>query len=607
MDLLLLASSAWADWLGPPVAPFFWKAQLFERQTWESLTFLLRMVLTLGGGMLILFWWRARRVGKGFRERTAKRIAMGMIVLSYFVYFDFFNPNVRYADYYHRMEVFLHYTGSKYFEQLSYTRIYECTAVAEIENGRGAAVARRQQRDLRTNQIKPTIETDVYEDHSKCKRFFRTDTTEGRELWESFKTDVAWFERAGRGSYWQNMQKDHGYSPPPVWTMTGKIFSSLGSADHDFFLKLMWIDPLLQAGIIAMFWWAFGWKAATVAAVFWGVNAPSNFYWNGGAFLRQDWIFLLSASMCLLRKRMFALGGAALAWSSLIRLFPVILSAGCLVIMAIHFVRHRRFHPDHLRMLGGAILAAGILVPVSSIVCAPTVQEEGATTPAVVEPWKSFASHIALQNKTPLTNHMGLETILAHDWVPSLRSFTDGTWRDEPNGRMRFSRNDNLDDPFDDWKKGRLDRFEALKPVYLVLVAGLMAWTVWALRRTKLLWVGQALSLALCMSLANVACYYFSMFVIASALVRVRPMLAPVLLVGSGASQILLGSYYWADDRYTAQSYLFFALGIILLYAYSRPFSTARLQAWLRNEPEPKGSGDRKRKAQHEGHTEAAK
>ena len=62
-----------------------------------------------------------------------------------------------------------------------------------------------------------------------------------------------------------------------------------------------------------------------------------------------------------------------------------------------------------------------------------------------------------------------------------------------------------------------------------------------------------------------------------------------VRVVTSGASQLLLDNYYWVDDKYNAQSWLFFALAILVLFAYSRPFSVPRLKAWLEGKPEPKG------------------
>ena len=53
-------------------------------------------------------------------------------------------------------------------------------------------------------------------------------------------------------------------------------------------------------------------------------------------------------------------------------------------------------------------------------------------------------------------------------------------------------------------------------------------------------------------------------------------------------SQILLLSYYWVDDKYTAQAWLFAVFSLVLLWGYSRPFSFARLRAWWAGEPEPK-------------------
>jgi hypothetical protein len=168
---------------------------------------------------------------------------------------------------------------------------------------------------------------------------------------------------------------------------------------------------------------------------------------------------------------------------------------------------------------------------------------------------------------------MGLETMIEHDWK----------------GRMRFTRDDNMDDPFAGWKQGRLDRFQQMKPVFIGIVGFVFLWTAWALRRTKNLWVGMAVGPALVMSLTNLTCYYYSYFMVSAALVILRPQIGPAMLVTSGASQILLNNYYWVDDKYNAQSWLFYTLALLVLFAYSRPFSIARLKAWWEGKPEPKG------------------
>jgi multidrug transporter EmrE-like cation transporter len=188
--------------------------------------------------------------------------------------------------------------------------------------------------------------------------------------------------------------------------------------------------------------------------------------------------------------------------------------------------------------------------------------------------YKEFVQHtLRTHNNTPLTNHMGLETILVHDWE----------------GRMRFTRDDNLDDPFQLWKQGRLDRHHKLRLVHLGIVALLFGWTVWALRRTKSLWISEALAAPLVMALTNLTCYYYSMFILAAALPKARRPLGPAVLVTSGASQILLLAYYWVDDKFTAQAWLFGIFSLVMLAAYSRPFSMERFKAWWAGKPEPKG------------------
>jgi hypothetical protein len=552
ISALATGSGAYPRWLD---TVFFerWPGALLQRDWFEAFTVALSIGLSLVGAGLLLIEQRARRLGEPYPEKKARRIGILLTVVAFLLYFDFFNPNTRYAAYYHRHELYHYYLGSKYFTEVGYDRLYACTAIAEVELGRGAQIRKREIRDLGSkNLIMPTTETYIFDDPGQCKNHFTS------ERWDAFKQDVTWFEQSSRGEYWENMQKDHGYNPPPVWTMTGKAIASLAPAGDGFFKLLALIDITLQLGTVLLINWAFGWRAMTLAAIFWGCNAPANFYWTGGAFLRQDWIFFAIAALCLLRKRYFVLAGVALTWSTLLRIFPVALFGGIGIIALFHLLRHRRPHPDHLRFFGGAALAIAVLVPASMAVTGK-------------DSYRAFADHIALHKDTPLTNHMGLETMLVHDWQ----------------GRMVFSRDDRLDDPFEGWKAGRTERKHALRPVFLAINVLLLGWLAWALHRTKLLWIGMALSVPIIISLTNLTCYYFSVFLAVAALVRPRQALGPAYLALAGASQVLLGRFYWIDDKYTAESYLFVAFGVAMLYAYSRPFKLADLIASVRPRAKP--------------------
>ena len=186
-----------------------WEGPWFEKDNWEKLTKGTRIFLTMAGALFLIYEVRARRLRERLRLRTRKTIAYAMTALAFFVYFDFFNPNVRYEEYYHRHELYHYYLGSKFSKELGYLRLYECTMIAEIELGRGANVRKREVRDLRENLIKPVESTYIVKDPDHASSTFTQSAGE-------HSTDIEWFYKSAAGSYWEGMQKDHGYNPPPV-------------------------------------------------------------------------------------------------------------------------------------------------------------------------------------------------------------------------------------------------------------------------------------------------------------------------------------------------------------------------------------------------------
>ncbi len=548
----------------------FWDAEIFKKPQWVGVMFGLRVTLCLLGAIFLLYEVRARRMGEHISERLKRGLAVTMAILAFGAYFDFGNPNVRYSEYYHRHELYHYYLGSKYSEELGYKRLYDCTMIAEIENGRRSQIEKREFRDLRVNLIKKAQDTYIFDEPERCTQHF------SQARWEDFKKDVDWFYNSARGSYWERMQQDHGYNPPPVWTMTGKALASLHPADGDFFKILASIDVVLQAGMIVLLFWAFGYRVGAVGAVFWGCNAAANFYWTGGAFLRQDWMFLLVASLALARKRFFFLAGAALMWSALLRVFPAALFGGWAAMVVMFVIERLRgrpsvdgktgllglLHPDHRRLIGGALVALCVLVPASM------------ATTGGPKAYQDFFAHIQTHKHTPLTNHMGLPTIISHNW----------------DGRMRFTRNENLDDAFQVWKEGRNRRVDKLKVVQYGALLAFFLWIAWAVHKSRLLWIGPALSLPLVMCLTDLTCYYYSMYIAAAVLALPRRGIGAALLMTGAASTLLLGKnigyaptnvsgFYFVDDNFAVQSYLFLIFSMLMLWDYSRPFSIERLKS----------------------------
>src|SRR5262245_39649362 len=139
MTLLSAAVESLNLALGAP-GDFFWNADIFQKDTWERLMKGTRVLLTLGGALLLIYEMRAQRMGEYIPERTKRMWAYVLTVLAFGVYFDYGNPNTRYSEYYHRHEFYHYYLGSKYFKEVEYHRLYECTAIAEVESGRRAQI-----------------------------------------------------------------------------------------------------------------------------------------------------------------------------------------------------------------------------------------------------------------------------------------------------------------------------------------------------------------------------------------------------------------------------------------------------------------------------------
>ncbi len=530
------------DWLfeNPLFRPL--PGRWLQAGPWNQLMLGLSIGLPLIASGLLLLEARARRLGQPPSERLVRRLCIAFSAAGFLTYFSFFNPNVRHEPYYHRHELYHYYLGSKYFDELGYRRLYVCTAVAEIELGRGRELASKPLRDLSaSNLLRPTSETFVYSDPEQCKRHFSP------ERWQAFRADVRWFESVSRGPYWDRMRIDHGYNPPPVWTMTGQLLSSMQPAGDHFFKLLAGLDVALQLGALLLLGWAFGARVMAIGAVFWGCNGAATFFWTGGAFLRQDYFFLFVAALCLARKRRFAAAGAALTWSALLRVFPVVLFAGPGLLILFELLRTRRLHPDHARFLLGAGLAGGLLVGASAAVCGTDAYPE-------------FVRHIAVHKQTALTNNMGLEFLAAHDY----------------GDRMFFTVDERLPDAMQLWKDAYGANVRARRPLLVGISAIVLLWMAWALRRMRLLWVGMALSLPLLTCVLALTCYYYAVFIAPAALTLLSPALAPAYLALAGSSQVLSRTFYWIDDRYAAQSLLFLVLSLLMLVALSRPLPLGR-------------------------------
>jgi hypothetical protein len=195
----------------------------------------------------------------------------------------------------HQGDTFHAYLGAKYFPELGYTHLYACTAVADWQAGLRGPRVERPMRNLETNQLETSAE--ILAQPSRCTSRFTP------ERWSAFAADVSWLRSQTLPRRWNRFQQDHGYNATPVWTLLARSLTQGGPADRVQIALLRLLDPLILLLMWSCVCWAFGWRIACVAAVYWGTNYAAPFGWTGGAILRQDWLACTVIGICLLRRR----------------------------------------------------------------------------------------------------------------------------------------------------------------------------------------------------------------------------------------------------------------------------------------------------------------
>lgn len=503
-------------------------------------------------------FYEAHRAGmrKPVAERWKKFIGVTLGIAAIVAYFNGFRFG--YPKYYHRWDQFHYYMGAKYFRELGYGNLYKCGAVAQEELGVVDYVDEDSGKTMRVDMAKevrhpdkkirklggdnllipagPVLDNPVEE----CKKGFSP------ERWGLFKEDVKFFRIASGKGYWEDMQKDHGYNPPPVWTIAGHYLGELHPATTRYLQFLASLDLIYLAGMFGAIWWAFGWRVFAVAAIFWGCQSSAPFYWTGGAFLRQDWLFYLVLASCLARKRYFKLAGASMVYAGLLRIFPGLAVIGWLTVAGAYIFRHKRMAKTHQQMLLGGVLAAAVLIPLSLHV-------------AGKNSYQQFYEHtIKVHDHTPLTNHMGLRVLISHK---------PGTGTES--GRMKYTQDSKLIDPFEVWKRMREERYAKYRFVAYGIIGLSLAFFIYVVRRVRSMWVAQCLGQIWIILLSQLTCYYYSFMILVAPLTRLKRGIEAPLFGFAALTQFIWITFGYNDDRYTVLTAvsLIFCYGLLCAFA----------------------------------------
>jgi hypothetical protein len=480
--------------------------------------------------LVLLMHWLLR----GLRRWVDVTTDVMLLVLGLFSFGAWWNLGHFHFDHYvHIWEHYHYYMGGKYGPELRYSRLYECTAVADIEDGFRMRVKKRHMRDLAiTNELGSSDQ--ILANPGLCKDHFTP------ERWKQFRDDIRIFRGQFPYDRWDESQTDHGYNGTPVWGIAGRLIANAFPPTAENIFRIACIDSALLVLMWAVAWWAFGWRATCVALLWWGLDFPARFYWNGGSMLRYDWLFWLVVGICLLKKRYHFAGGMALTYTTLLRIFPGFVIAAIVLKALGRIVRLRRLVVSraHLRFAAGCIMAMAILIPASS------------WATGGLDSWQEFAQNSRKHLHTALTNNMGLKTALGYDFPTS----------------AKFTRDGNLPDPFTVWKDARAYFYHKREPI---LLAVLFIFCIILARAgdREPDWSAACLGTGLIVMASELTCYYYG-FLLAYGLMWERRKVPGVIITAlASITCIFPQRLVWNDDHFTAMS-LAIVIGIILTTAW---------------------------------------
>jgi hypothetical protein len=414
----------------------------------------------------------------------------------------------------HEHDAFHYYVGARYFRELGYTQLYRCALAADLEAGLDPGP---RLRDLETNRLLPA--TTQLDAARACKARFEP------ERWQAFARDLDWFRARLAPRDWQQIREDHGFNGSPVWLLAGGLAArAAGGAS-----ALPWLaalDPLLLLATWFGVTSAFGWRVAAIAAVFWGTNGFAGFDWTGGSLLRQDWLAALLLGIACLRRERPLLGGALLATSALLRVFPALLIAGVVAARALAALRARSMAP----LRGLAPFAAGVALAVALLVPLATVQSG-------VAAWSGFAANSRKLLDTPLLNHMGLRPAVAFERESSAR-------RMEQAGAA---------EPFERWKETQRARYAERA---WILAALALVWLALFARGVSDLpdWAAAALAAGAIPIATQLTAYYHAALAALALLVALHPGAGIAMLLFAAATQGIAFSLPYSDLPFVAMS-----------------------------------------------------
>lgn len=348
----------------------------------------------VGFAMILIVARTLRRSELSAEQRAAwhQRLGVGLLAVSAVAALNYFYVS-RSRQFLHRWDLFHTVMTTRYFEELGYTKLYECAYVFD-QRGPNRLRDVKRIRDLETLRHKSTRHL---VEQSDCEKRF---TPERRA---SFLRDLEFFYRLTPSrAKWKRVLGDKGYNGTPLYTAVVRALVGGGELSltrlhllalldvvlilFAFFLLYRFVDPVVALG----------------ALIFFCVNFPNRFTHMGGSILRFDYVVFLILAVVALRRSRYGLAGALVALSGMERGFPVLFAVGLFVKAIYDLVSTRRVARRYLWFFGAFVATAVICFGIS-------------LTTSGFDSWQGFVDNIRLHTSRSAGFRIGFRHMFMMD------------------------------------------------------------------------------------------------------------------------------------------------------------------------------------------------
>ncbi len=306
------------------------------------------------------------------------------------------------TKYVHFYDAYHYLLGPKYYTELGYFDLYECTVLADAETTR--FIGNSEIRDLRGYRH---IKANRVRANSRCKSNFSP------ERWEAFKADYEAIAKAAGPHTIRRAIRDYGYNGTPFNAWVGAHIADSFQLNYTSLTLATLIDTLSICALMAGIALTFGFNLGSLLAIAFFTAFSDRFAYIGASFFRYHWMVLSGFGLIAMARRRYATSSVLLSLAAMLNVFPVLFMLGIGAKACSDVVRTQIVRRAHVRFTLASLATASTAFLISVL------------QPGGLANWREFFGDMSKHSQLITVSRIGYKYLLLYRGEASLEGFSN--------------------------------------------------------------------------------------------------------------------------------------------------------------------------------------